>query len=305
MYYPQLPHELEDDTTAKVSINAGIVGAELSETPRQVSDLDRLDRVVTYLQNAGQVGTIESPRQFFRGQIRARSMISNPMLFFGGSHQFGDRNKYVGLTCSMHHMIGYEYSHIAENKPGAHVYQSNIGPTCSERYEGSSSNIGFTRLLSEIFVKERLLESVHFDVNEERITRLSHYSLSEDQNKIINRMAFLNPIISYIHTDVLTNLFRKGVLGLVFDPLFKLLLGRPGFSQKKEALFKQHTYKHVDLNRTLEDEDLQLLEAVISVTKNIHAPLRTYEFIAVKMLDGFWKENEVLLGSPLYVAIQY
>ena len=89
------------------SVGIKIFGAKHTSERLEGEDrICRLEAVVNYLTDHGEVGPLEDPRRFFGGEIDMRWGLYDPardgLVFFGGSND----NAIIGLGGSTHHLIG-------------------------------------------------------------------------------------------------------------------------------------------------------------------------------------------------------
>jgi len=317
IYFPQTTAAQKREHTAKAGVNVGVMNAELSvKSMPQEDDHRRLQAVLDHLSERGLLGTIDDPRQFFAGEIDARSIIHDSMAFFAAFRRIGDQTAWLGLTCSLRHMIGHGYKNL-EN-----FSQRDVGPTRSQYFVQTSSSLGFAQQLRTIWRREADTDNAQCDPDLERRAREQAHQLTPRDQELIAKGHLLNRAILYVHPEgFLVHFFREWLLSFVFDPLMRLRFGREEYKTKIEALHRQTRFIKTgtvqsrfvfgggpsgkDANEILSNQEKELLSVVRRVAKNIDAPAQRYSFVALRLLQGETDGEPVLLGSPLYLATNY
>jgi hypothetical protein len=295
IYYPQIATGIKAETSAKTSVNLGVVKAEVGGklTAAAESDHNRLEATIKYLQSEQQIGTPLEPKTFFAATMSARSLIHGNMVFFGGSvPNASTKACIVGLTCSLKHMIGYGYDKLNNYS------EMGIGPTQSEHFVATSSSLGFARTLRTVWAKEEGFELVAFDPDEELRRRRERYELTAEERSLVERSGFLNGAIETLHPSNFVSL-REMFIAPIFDPVLRVWFGKEVYKEKTDALEKLRRFRELDVQKQLSAEEAELLDAVRAATRNIDAPPQKYEFVALTLLSGTVRDEEVVLGSPL------
>ncbi|MEU0068289.1 SAVMC3_10250 family protein [Streptomyces sp. NPDC006332] len=94
--------------TSEVSVGLKVVGAKRGTEVSEGTDrIARLERVVRHLDEVGDVGTVDEPRQFFRGLMDMKwgpftTGAGSSLVYFGGSTE----RTVVGLGGSSRHVLG-------------------------------------------------------------------------------------------------------------------------------------------------------------------------------------------------------
>jgi hypothetical protein len=145
LLYSQVPLRRFDKLLLKLGISAGIAKVEIS-TDKQfvVSQESKLSKIEKDLESSDQIGTIENPKEFFFGKCACKLIVSGYKAFLVG----WTKTNYVGLCCSLQHMVGYE-EESALKDPAA-------------EYRISSSNYGFASVLDKIGRREENFEKARY-----------------------------------------------------------------------------------------------------------------------------------------------
>jgi hypothetical protein len=79
MLWPQLPPTFLKGAKAKTTLNLGILKSELEASTSDPSTEEKLQSIIGYLEKEAEIGTIQNPKRFFRGEFFARSLVSGHM----------------------------------------------------------------------------------------------------------------------------------------------------------------------------------------------------------------------------------
>lgn len=126
MLFPQIPHEAKKKVAKELKIDFKIFGASRkTEIEVEENRITRLEAVVAYLSEFGEVGSVDEPGKYINGTmpltwgpVKVKDSRHTPFVYFSGE----TRRTVVGLGGSKKHMIG-------NNKPPA----DDLFINCSER----------------------------------------------------------------------------------------------------------------------------------------------------------------------------
>jgi hypothetical protein len=104
MLYSQIPKNILDKIAVELGINLGIFSLTAKGKGNQEqSRYEKLRVVVNYIENNMDVGTIDQPREYFKGSLPMRwSRISEGLVYFVGE----TAETILGLGGSVRHVIG-------------------------------------------------------------------------------------------------------------------------------------------------------------------------------------------------------
>lgn len=104
MLVGQIEPRLTRRRAAEVGVDLKAFSAKWTAEPSAGADrAERLERVVRYLEEHGDLGSVDEPGQFFWGLLPMRwGMFSRSLVYFGGSSE----RTVVGLGGSGHHVLG-------------------------------------------------------------------------------------------------------------------------------------------------------------------------------------------------------
>ena len=134
-----LYRQIKEPIRKRIAVSLGIAGLpgpitpkiEAKYRPPTTNEMDVLAVVLSNLDRAGEVGTIDDTRSFFAGRLRLRWAMADEFLFLTGS----TAQTLIVLTGSNRHMVGH-----FESEPD------------ELRYPGSS-RVGVFRALGRIFAE--------------------------------------------------------------------------------------------------------------------------------------------------------
>lgn len=114
MLYPQILKTILDNIDDESNINAGF-NTTLTANPDSGKTLyEKLDLVSSYLEKEGAIGTVDSPKQYFKGMFPMRwgpygRDEKSQLVYFGGTT---DAGTVLGLGGSIHHVLGKERENL-------------------------------------------------------------------------------------------------------------------------------------------------------------------------------------------------
>jgi hypothetical protein len=137
MLYPQIPKTILDNIAGELNINAGFFNFTLKgNQDANKTSYDKLHLVSRYIEKQCAVGTMDSPKEYFKGTIAMRwgpyggIVEENPSLvYFGGITNSGT---ILGLGGSLHHVIGEERG---QSNPHSHSASYAIISTLSKELD--------------------------------------------------------------------------------------------------------------------------------------------------------------------------
>lgn len=162
MLYSQIPwfrrHKLSTELTLKLPFLENKVGFP------QKSTLSKLNKVLAHIEKHSGVGSIEAPKEYFRGNILMKWAHIHPgIVFFGG---VSGRTR-IGLGGSLKHLIGYN---VGNTEPG----------------------ISHTPWLVSLIIRE-----LGLDADADAIS-LPTVPVNEEQNRVFNSISFWSNELSKV-----------------------------------------------------------------------------------------------------------
>jgi hypothetical protein len=296
LYFPQVPAALLDDSTVKVGFNLHVVKGEISKAGTPLTENQKLERIIAYLEKEGLVGTIERPKKFFEGTFSAKSITDGSIVFFGGTLDLPDRKQFVGLVCSIDNMIGLKRSDLPNYS------QRSVGWTQTEYFVQNSNSLGFASLLNNLSAIHGTAIKNDFDLDSINRARREKYELTEDERNVLSKRSWANGILKWADPPGLRHIFRGMIFGALAKKLLSVFVGRKLLDEKSSVLNKIDYYQGIDIKIRLEKGDIETLESAFSVYRSTDSPFQNYHFHAVFLNEGLVNGNHILLGSPLYLA---
>ena len=109
MLYSQISEAALKRITGKFGFNIGIINAEVNvQEQKDLNRFNKLKIVMKYLEEMEQIGSIDNPNTYFRGNLPMvwgdLDVEGNHFAYFGGSNE----RTIVGLGGSIKHIIGLE-----------------------------------------------------------------------------------------------------------------------------------------------------------------------------------------------------
>jgi hypothetical protein len=293
----QLPTPYRERAMAKTAPDLVIPKQEYEASSPEPPEHDAMQSLIQFLEQKGEIGTVKNPKRFFRGEFRARSLVDRRMVFFYGTERTEGQIKHVGLTGAMKHMIGQAYR-SAE--------QENFNPQLTQQVadselfiSGPPASMACSKALLNLWEKDQNFQQSDFNHAAERLKRLAQYQLTEAEQKSLSKIQWANQIIHWINGWSLSAV----LCGRAARSFIKLIAGTKLYEAKSEALSEDDYLRSLGTsNAILKRDDQDLLHFVMNIGKQIQAPQRSYEFVAMTLADGRSYEDEVVLGSPLYIA---
>ena len=110
MLYPQILKTILDNIDDESNINAGFSNTLTANPDSGKTLYDKLDLISSYLEKEGSIGTVDSPRQYFKGILPMRwgpygRDEKSQLVYFGG---ITDAGTVLGLGGSMNHVLEKE-----------------------------------------------------------------------------------------------------------------------------------------------------------------------------------------------------
>jgi hypothetical protein len=116
MLYAQIPQGLKSKIATKLTIDLKLIKTEFSEKQSQENLFSKLKIVTDYLDQGEELGTVDNPKAYFRGELPMRwgpygmgYGKEEPIVYFGGI----TNKTIVGLGGSNQHVIGNPGSSLA------------------------------------------------------------------------------------------------------------------------------------------------------------------------------------------------
>jgi len=109
MLFPQVPHQIKKKTASEFKLDLKLFSASRkSETETEVSNIARLEAVVEFIREFGNLGTLDEPDEYVADTLPMRwgnyagFPKESSVVYFGGQTE----KTIVGLGGSMKHLIG-------------------------------------------------------------------------------------------------------------------------------------------------------------------------------------------------------
>ena len=297
IYYPQIPPNFLEGTSAKVKVDLGVFSAELGgSTTAPSNDYQRMVKLLSFLEQQGLVGTETEAKPFLRATMRATALFDPPHIYFGGSIGDGDTRVTACLCASARHMIDYDEkldasestSSFPTGRIDARLFNQN-----SNNWQFGDRLIYLSQVTKYLADADRSLSKVFEPVD----------LLAPDERSVYERYHLLNPVIARIYPPT-ENLFDIHLSTVVLGPLCFALFGRNGLSRKRSAVNKlrqAERFVRGPDKLSLSVEEQNVLDAASRVSSN--GKTQTYEFVARRLLQGISDREKVLLASPVYMAL--
>jgi len=121
MLFPQVPHEIKKKVALEFKMDLKLLSASRKlETESEDNRIARLETVVDFINQYGNVGSIDQPAEYISGALPMRwgpygwDSEKSPMVYFGAETD----QTILGLGGSIHHLLGssgeaYPHSHSA------------------------------------------------------------------------------------------------------------------------------------------------------------------------------------------------
>lgn len=308
LYHGQLPPEALNKRTAKVSIKAGMVTADVgSESVPNSSLAGRALAIADHVVRNGEVGDLTGPKAWIGDVVPLGSIVDGSKIAFGAIVSEGDSSTYLCLTASTKHMIGYEYEKAASD---SYVGRSHIGSMRSRVFNMTSNNLGFAGALSSAFRPERAAAEDDFEVDEnerstvERVLVGPHLWRAYKHKPNLNRpLAALERWRSSLGWFSPQHLVVRILRYFVIYPFLRLYLSKQELKDKVEAV-SLLCDKPNSWQPSLGARERKLLSDIRGVVSSCSRErgYGSYEFLAVTLLEGEVDGDRVIIASPLYIA---
>ena len=109
MLFPQVPHEIKKKTASEFKLDIKLFSASRkTEVETEENRIARLEAVVDFIQEYGNVGTVDDPEEYVEGNLPMRwanysdMFEETPVVYFGAETE----RTILGLGGSMKHLIG-------------------------------------------------------------------------------------------------------------------------------------------------------------------------------------------------------
>lgn len=114
MLYSQIPHNLLEEISGRLTVDLKLIRAEFSETPKEKSLHSKIQIIEEYLSEQGKIGNIRSPKSYIQGTEDMRwGSYPSGLVYFGS-----ESDVILGLGGSEKHVVGnvgcsHAHSHSA------------------------------------------------------------------------------------------------------------------------------------------------------------------------------------------------
>jgi hypothetical protein len=107
MLFPQVPHEVKARVASEFGIDLKIfVAKRKSESETEENRISRLEAVVAFIRDFGNLGSVQKPDEYIEDTMKMRMSLhaskEGQLVYFGGK----ELNTFVGLGGSVGHIVG-------------------------------------------------------------------------------------------------------------------------------------------------------------------------------------------------------
>lgn len=109
MLFPQVPHDIKKKVATEWKMDLKLLSASRRvETEGEDNRIARLETVVDFIREYGNIGTVDEPDEYIEDTLQMRwgpfmeNLEETPVVYFGGETE----KTFVGLGGSMHNVIG-------------------------------------------------------------------------------------------------------------------------------------------------------------------------------------------------------
>jgi hypothetical protein len=297
-YTAQISPLFSSKLSGKLKLMLGVLELEVSQNAADNTDIQKLQKVIDYLHDKEEIGTIEDKSAFFAGEIYAHAILLYGGIFFFGIHNTPHEDTFLGLSCSTRHMIGvYEY-------PPAERENEPLGLIKARVISATSGNAMFAHDLMRMEMAKS--NEVQIRLNHEAQRRqeiLGQYRLNNVDKFAIQKYKHLNRLILLLDRERI-RLNHEPLLSEKMHWLLKRLLSEKLYRRKIQALNKLFLYNYFDRNTRENSEKMSILLSVKTKCDRTFGIFQNYEYVAKRILDGKVEGKRVVLGSPLYLALK-
>ena len=112
MLFPQVPHDIKRKVSTKFGFDFKVVSASRqTEAETDENRISRLETVVEFIREFGNLGTVEQPDEYIEGDLVLHTAVfpdRNPKyVYFGGSRERSEPGpSQIGLWGSLRHVVG-------------------------------------------------------------------------------------------------------------------------------------------------------------------------------------------------------
>jgi len=124
MLFPQVPHDIKKKVALEFKMDLKLLSASRrTETESEDNRIARLETVVDFIREYGNVGTVDEPDEYIEGAMPVRwgpvvnDMMDSTVVYFGGQTD----KTYLGLGGSMHYVIGSSGASSANSRSATPV----------------------------------------------------------------------------------------------------------------------------------------------------------------------------------------
>jgi hypothetical protein len=108
MLFAQIPRAFLSGVEGELTVNLGVVSTTIKQGSDPETTYAKLGAVIRYLEKHEPIGTVDEPKDYFRGQMLMKwgpygfDPEKSPLVYFGGTSS----ETIVGLGGSSHHVVG-------------------------------------------------------------------------------------------------------------------------------------------------------------------------------------------------------
>jgi Family of unknown function (DUF7019) len=208
-------------------------------------------------------------------------------------------------------MIGGGYE-----EPPLHDSERPLGKARARHVRVTSSNAAFAESLTKVGMSEDSIQEREREHHKVRNEWLERFRPSTADFRIIGKRRFLNNIVELVHLDPVSQIGEISLFdhfpppepkpplkeGKLWRPL-RWLLGDELYRQKISALNRVAMYRKADEKTRVHPLANAILGTVAHNARNPEGTAQNHEYVAARVLDGSIKNQRVILGSPLYLAL--
>jgi hypothetical protein len=292
-YYPQLPLDYRERVETKIGFDVKVAKLEIGSKLGELSDHDKVQALEAYLADRGEVGDVDSDREWIRGRMKAGSLSDYPKLFVVGSPEPADYPTVIGLSGSVEHLIGWDVDRLKTDEPDLLLQRRSqevgVGPLGTRIFGSTNSN--------NWQFADRLLQLGAYQ-------KYEHTTLpSEKLNKLFGMVHAADP---WGHGGIDARLLEE-MSKHDRDTSLRGRMQRFFFLRRVRRDLGKETYRAARAALTISETQIEkgksdLLSAVYSVNVSTNQRVDV-DFLARRLITGYQNKRRTILATPVYIAI--
>jgi hypothetical protein len=311
--HPQIPPGFMSANikgSGELSLGVMKVKLESEAAGDSATDIARLRDVVKYIAGKGELGEPGSEFPFFSGKVYAHCLELGGQIFLFGTDRASTDDILLGFSCSAKHMVGGGYESNSYEAPG-----TEVGKVRARHINVTSSNAQFASALASLDISEERVAELQQRHHQLRSDWLTKFRPTKEELAAIAQRRFVNAGINFLHYNPMSQI-EFSLFGNEWPPdepkpplkttkLYKpiaWLLGDALYRQKLGALNKLLMYRKADEQTAVLPMTQEILRTIKSQASSTEGSAQTYEYVAMRVLDGVVDGSRVVLGSPLYLC---